>query len=310
MVKMRQVYPLKIAALLNAAILVAIFTGCGWFGADEMQQEPEITLHLTQQQETVTLDFEEYVAGVVAAEMNPDWPEAALGAQAILARTYAWRKIQQGGEHERYGADASDDVTSFQAYNADEINDNVRQAVNDTRGVMVTYDGEIALTWFHAASGGQTACPQEGLEFDDEPTPYIRSVQEVQGADLREWSETFDQSEVISALDELGYNVDQITQLQVAERGDSGRATRLQVNQTQVPAASFRVTLDSTRMKSTLLEEVEVGEDGSVSMSGKGYGHGVGLSQEGAKAMGERGRNAEEIVNYYYHNITLEKKWE
>lgn len=292
--------------------VVAVFASYLFFGRDAppLEDEPVITLYLTEEGETVTLAFEEYIAGVVAAEMNPDWPAEALGAQAILARTFAWRKIQEGGEHDRYGADASDDVTSFQAYDASLINDNVRRAVETTRGRVVLYDGEPALTWFHAASGGQTCTPEEGLEFTGGPKPYIVVVDEPEGADLRPWSATFSQGQIIGALQQLGYSFRSIDDFTVADWGSSGRVVRFEVNGTSVPGPSFRVNLDPQEMQSTLLEELEVDQDGSVTFTGRGYGHGVGMSQEGARALAEQGASAEEIIDHYYDGLTISAVWE
>jgi len=292
--------------------VVAVFASYLLFGRDAppLEDEPLITLYLTEDDEKVTLAFEEYIAGVVAAEMDPDWPVQALGAQAILARTFAWRKIQEGGEHERYGADASDDVKSFQAYDASLINESVRTAVQATRGEVVMYDGGPALTWFHAASGGQTCTPEEGLEFTDGPKPYIAVVDEPEGADLRPWSATFSQDQITGALQELGYSFNSIDEFSVADWGTSGRAVRFEVNGTSVPGPSFRVSLDPEEMQSTLIEELEVDADGSVTFTGRGYGHGVGMSQEGARALAEQGASAEEIVDYYYDAVTISVLWE
>ncbi len=296
-------------------VLVAFLcflAGCAFFsdfGLRRQRTEPEITLRLTEQDRTVELSFEDYVAGVVAAEMDTDWPREALGAQAILARTYAWRKMQEGGEHERYGTDASDDVTSFQAYDMARVNDRVREAVEDTRGEILVHDGQPALTWFHAASGGLTCDPEEGLEYTNAEKPYYRTVQEPEGAQLRFWEETFAEDEIASALHDMGYDISSIDEMTVQERGPSGRAVRLRVNETSVSAPSFRVSLDSDRLKSTMLKTVEVSDDGSVQFSGVGHGHGVGLSQEGARALADEGRSAEDIIRYYYTDIDIMQIW-
>jgi len=294
------------------AVLLLVSSGCAFFfepGVRRQRSEPEISLRLTEEDETVNLPFEEYVAGVVAAEMDPDWPREALGAQAILARTFAWRKMQEGGEEDRYGTDASDDVESFQAYDEDRITDKVREAVEDTRGEILVHDGEPALTWFHAASGGQTCDPEEGLEYTEEEKPYYRLVEEPAGADLRSWEETFEEEEIISALQEMGYNVSSVEEIVVGERGPSGRAVRLRVNDTPISAPSFRISLGSDRLKSTMLETIEVAEDGSVTFSGQGHGHGVGLSQEGAKTLAEEGSSAEDIIQYYYQDVRIMTIW-
>ena len=77
----------------------------------------------------------------------------------------------------------------------------------------------------------------------------------------------------------------------------------------EVSAPAFRVAIGSTKMRSCLLESLKI-EDGQVKMSGKGYGHGVGMSQWGAYAMAKEGKNAEEIVEHYFRNVTIVKAWE
>jgi len=303
---------------LTAMIIIPMLLagGCRWIPfarpeprARKLDTEPTITLYLTEEDERVSLKFEEYVAGVVAAEMSPNWPEEALRAQAILARTFAWRKIQQGGEEERYGTDASDDIESFQAYNASLVNERVRRAVSRSRGKVLVYRGGLPLTWFHAASGGRTATAEEGLAFTDEPTPYITSVKEPTGADLVPWEATFSGEELVSALSELGYDMTRVENVRIGRRGPSGRALALVINGKEVPAPSLRIALDSTRMRSTLLESVRL-TGGGLTLAGRGYGHGVGLSQNGAKALALKGQTAEEILRHYYRRVTVEKLWD
>ena len=296
--------------LLMAVLVVLLGSSCAWFegGVRRQRAEPEVSLFLTEEDRTVSLKFEEYIEGVVAAEMSADWPVQALAAQAILARTYAWRKLQDGGEQDRYGTDVSDDTTSFQAYSAERITDSVREAVEMTRGRVIIHDGQPALTWFHASSGGMTATAEEGLGFTDEPTPHIKSVEEPEGADLREWSETITEAQIINALQEMGYEASSVQSFTVAERGPSGRAVQLQIGDQTVPAPSFRISVDPDIMRSTFLDSIEV-QGGSVSMSGKGYGHGVGLSQEGAKALAEEGASYEEIIDHYYEGVRLMQIW-
>jgi len=302
-------------AAKTIAILVCLTlaSGCAWFGGggDPQQEEPEISLYLTEEEEEVQISFEEYVAGVVAAEMDPDWPREALGAQAILARTFAWRKIEkEDGEHDEYGTDASDDHTTFQAYEEARINDNVRQAVEATRGEIITYQGDAALTWFHAASGGQTCDPEEGLEYTEAEQPYIATVEEPEGTDMRPWEETFEEDEILSGLEEMGYEIESIDKMIVSQRGVSERATRFLINdETEVSAPELRNSVDPDKLKSTLIEELTV-QDGSIIMSGKGHGHGVGMSQEGARTLAEDGSSAEDIIRYYYDNVDITQIWE
>ena len=91
-------------------------------------------------------------------------------------------------------------------------------------------------------------------------------------------------------------------------KGDSGRIKTLRIDGTEVPANEFRVAIGSTDMKSTLITDLSF-EDGLLKMKGKGYGHGVGMSQWGAYAMAETGKNAEEIINSYFRDVIITQAW-
>ena len=96
----------------------------------------------------------------------------------------------------------------------------------------------------------------------------------------------------------------------MAKRGPSGRATTIVINKTlSVPGPDFRVNIGGTKLKSMLLDGVEVSANG-ITFSGKGYGHGVGMSQWGANKLATQGKRPEEIVAYYYNGIVIEKRWE
>jgi stage II sporulation protein D len=96
----------------------------------------------------------------------------------------------------------------------------------------------------------------------------------------------------------------------IAQKGPSGRATIFKVNNSEdVSAPPLRVALDSTKLKSLLLDRVEVSED-QVTFSGKGYGHGVGMSQWGANKMATEGKKPEDIITHYFKGVTVEKRWQ
>ena len=97
--------------------------------------------------------------------------------------------------------------------------------------------------------------------------------------------------------------------MEIGETGDSGRAKTLLVNGSAVSAPSLRLQLGANAMKSTLLDSVSV-EDGKVIMKGRGFGHGVGMSQWGAYGMAEEGATAEEIIRHYFQNIDIVRLWE
>lgn len=276
------------------------------------QTEPEITVFMHETGEKKTMKMEEYIAGVVAGEMKNDWPVQALAAQAIIARTFTVEAIDtKGGVPER-GTQASTDIKEFQAYSARDVNDNVKKAVEMTRGMVITHQGKPIKGWFHASAGGVTATAKEGLNYREAEPPYIQSVQspdDLAPADVKKWTVVFPKEAVIAAMKKLDKQVNDISSIQITQKGPSGRATMLMVNKAvEVSGPELRVALDSTKLKSMLLDKIEVSED-SVTFAGKGYGHGVGMSQWGAHSMAKAGKKPEEIVTHYFKDVQVEKRW-
>ena len=122
---------LKKRYLIILFVSLIFFSGC--LGQERSpgtkMKEPTISLYIAASGETKQIKMEEYVKGVVAAEMTPTWPENALAAQAILARTFTLERMKEEGGVPQRGTDASTDVEEFQAYDPDKINDAVSKAV-------------------------------------------------------------------------------------------------------------------------------------------------------------------------------------
>jgi len=270
--------------------------------------EPTISVYMNDTNETKKMPLETYLEGVVAAEMDPAWPEDALKAQAIVARTFTLRKINEGGVANR-GTDASTDPKEFQAYNASRVNDRVKAAVAATRGKVVTYGGTPINAWFHSSSGGVTASAAEGLGYKKEATPYVIPVNDVQAEPAHPWYKTFTNAAVSQACASVGVNVGHVTSIKVGRKGPSGRAETLVVNGRDVPAPSFRIALGDKAMQSTLLDDVRMSGD-SIYMKGRGFGHGVGMSQWGAWMMAQQGKSAEDIVSYYYRGVKIQNLYQ
>jgi len=276
-------------------------------------KEPQLVVYVVEDKKSRKMDLEEYVAGVVAGEMDTDWPVNALGAQAILARTYVLQFITEKGRSKYKDAHISTDITEAQAWDAAAVNDNVRKAVEMTRGKVATYNGEYIKAWFHAHSGGITARAKEGLAYKEEEPPYTKTVQSPDKnaghPDDREWKTVFTPDEVRQKIKaKLGKDVGKITHIAASRKGESGRALTIRVNQVDIPAPELRIALGSTRMKSTLLTNLEI-KDGKIVMAGRGYGHGVGMSQWGARVMADQGKSPEEIIKYYFNSINIVDLW-
>lgn len=291
-----------------AAIALAYLVRAGQKApAPKTMAEPSITVYFHKTGEVKTMPLETYLEGVVAAEMDPNWPLAALEAQAIVARTFTLKKTQEGRIPSR-GTEASTDPKEFQAYDETRVNDKVKQAVRNTRGQVITYQGKPINAWFHASSGGKTATPDEGLGFKKESAPYAASVADVQQEPAHTWAARFSTDEVLRAVRSQGIELGSIASIQIGRKGPSGRAETLRINGKEVSAPSLRLALGSEKMRSTLLDEVRL-KGSTVYMKGRGYGHGVGMSQWGAWLLAQRGKNALDIVNYYFKNVRVDKMW-
>jgi len=279
------------------------------------KQEPTITLFISETGEKKQLKMEEYLKGVVAAEMEPSWPLEALAAQAILARTFTLERIKTMGGVPARGTDASTNVEEFQAYDPKRINDNVSKAVERTRGEVAKYQGNYIKAWFYADSGGITAASaEEGLAYTKEPSPYVQSVKDpgfnITAEENKAWKATFPLSVVRQKVrDAVGSDPGAITQAKITKKGPSGRAMTIQLGKATVSAPALRLALGSEKMRSTLLTGFSIA-GGNLVVSGKGFGHGVGMSQWGAKALAEQGKRAEDIVSYFFKDVQVVKEWQ
>lgn len=273
---------------------------------------PVLSVYDVKAEKLIEESVEEYLPAVLAGEMAGDWPMEALKAQAILARTFVLQFVTQ--KKSRYeGADISTDIEEAQAYDAAGVNDRIRQAVSETRGLVLNAGGELPYAWFHAHSGGLTARAKEGLDYEKDEPGYTQCVKGMENdeapKEAASWQAAFTMEEVIAAAKDVGVKVDKVTSISIGQRGESGRAKTLLISGNEVSAPAFRIAIGSTKMRSCLLESLRV-EDNQVKMAGRGYGHGVGMSQWGAYAMAKGGNTAEEIVTHYFAGVTLDKAWE
>ena len=278
-----------------------------------LSSEPQIKVFMHETKEIKNMKMEEYIAGVVAGEMQNDWPVAALAAQAIIARTFTVEAVESKGGVPARNADASTDVKEFQAYSAANINDNVKKAVEMTRGMIMTANGAPVKTWFHSSAGGMTAAAKEGLNYREAEPPYIQSVKSPDDsapADIQNWAAVFEARDVLAALARQGVKADTLKSLAIGEKGPSGRAVTLVVNgRDKISGPDFRVALDSVKLKSMLLDKIEVSGQ-KVTFTGRGFGHGVGLSQWGARKLAQQGKKPEAIIAHYFKDVTVEKRWQ
>ncbi|HOV80855.1 MAG TPA: SpoIID/LytB domain-containing protein [Bacillota bacterium] len=277
-------------------------------------EEPTISLYDNKTGAKKNMKIEEYVQGVVAAEMDTKWPVNALAAQAILARTFTMENIKAGRVRQLHGTDVSTSAEESQAYEPSKINDSVRQAVELTRGEVIVHNGNFIHAWFSACDGGVSATAEEGLAFTGEPTPYVKGgVQDgclsITEPKNKAWEARIPVTRARAAVQKAsGKDPGPVTSASIEKRGPSGRAEQLRIGSAIVGGPALRLALGSEKMRSTLLSNIRV-EGGQLVLTGKGFGHGVGMCQWGARLMAEQGKSPEDIINFYFKDVQIQKQW-
>jgi len=280
--------------------------------------EPTIKVYIKETGQIERMPLEKYLEGVVAGEMKNDWPVQALAAQAVLARTFTMEILSRKKGKFKGGADISTDIEEAQAYNADAVNSKVRRAVRMTKGQVALYKGKYIHAWYFSSAGGITATAKEGLAYPGAEPGYIKVIKtpeenRVLPPEKKRWADTFSGQEVEKALLELGQDVGSLKSIAIAQKGPSGRADLIRIKgskgSAEVKGAELRIRLGSEKMKSLLLNRLEV-TGGKVVMGGRGFGHGVGMSQYGAYGLAKENKNYDYILKRYFKNITLKRLWE
>ena len=283
--------------------------------ARDLKQEPEISVYVNETGEILQMPLERYVAAVVAGEMFPDWPVEAYAAQAIFVRSFTMDFISAGGVQDKYGADVSTSIEETQAFNPDAVTPAIEEGVAKTRGQVMTYDNRFVRAWFHAYSGGVTAQAKEGLDYQEAEPPFTKSVKlpenEHVPEDVKAWTAQYSAGELKNLLAQAGVNVGDIQAITITERGPTDRVTKIKVvgigGEQEMSGPEFRLAVDSTKMKSTLVREFEFSPDSGLTVSGTGYGHGVGLSQWDAYKMAVDGKDPTEIVTTFFDGVKIRK---
>lgn len=254
------------------------------------------------------VDLEHYLYSVLGGEMNGNWPQEALKAQAVAARSYVLYR-RQNGSTTVYDVG---DTPQWQVYRGlrDEAPGTIT-AVNATAGQVLTHNGQIIEAVFHSSSGGHT----ENVEHVwSQPRPYLRGVPDFdEGAPVYEWYEELTVDEVSSRLSGVGNVVSIIVQ----ETTPVGRARTVRVvgdaGEKVIRGNELRTALG---LRSTLLFSInpEIGQVASAEgvpgpsifrFHGGGFGHGLGMSQWGAHNMAEQGYTYDQILTHFYTDTVL-----
>ncbi len=273
--------------------------------------EPTISLYRKNTGAVQQLKLEEYIKGVVAAEIGDKFPMEALKAQAIVARTMTLALLEyENGTRGKHNTDASDDHTEFQAYDEKAVTDRIAQAVEETRGEILTYNGKLAYALFSSVSLDKTASIEEGFPKLKDKASYLVPV-ETNGISIapekyREWTVKVPRSEVKAIM---GEGAGDLSDIKIAEKGPSGRALTISAGEASIPAVDLREKIGFDRLYSTSFSSIKV-EGENIVFRGSGWGHGVGMEQWGAKLMAEEGKSAREIVYHYFPRLSWLKLYE
>ncbi len=242
--------------------------------------------------------LERYLAGTLGREMYESWGSVALQAQAVASRTYAVHQRQTRLEAPWHLSSG----TLSQVYGGVEAeSEAVEQALEDTRGQILVQEGEPILAVFHSSSGGQTASAEEVW---GEPREYLQSITVDDEWDSPDayWRARVTRGTLGRAAAELGSDLGSVTAATIVERTASGRVARLELvgdrGRATVTGRELRSVLGESILKSTLFELRT--DEGAFVFVGSGNGHGVGMSQWGARAMARRGEGYREILETFY----------
>lgn len=282
-------------ALCLAVILALLLCLGGREGEDDVRhalfgREARESVRVYLDGETVRTPLEEYLAHVVSAEMPEDYPEEALKAQAVAARTYTLYKRANGGCARHPEADVCVDAACCQAWRR-EVLAAARWAVEATRGEYLKYQDEAILAVYHACAGGRT---EDVEQVFSQSMPYLRGVESPGEEEAPQYrSRAFFTRAQLSSL--LGAEADEV---RILERSESGRVRSARVGEQVFSGTRLRalLSLPSTRFSVSETEEGWLFE-------ATGSGHGVGMSQVGAAAMARRGSGYREILTWYYTGV-------
>jgi stage II sporulation protein D len=286
-----------------------------------VSEEYKITVYRSDISKMVEMELEEYIKGVLAAEMPADFDQEALKAQAVAARTFAYGRMSgayksKQGVHDE--ADICTDSTHCQAWVSEENAkkkwnklfasrnwSKIEKAVRGTKGKIVIYEGKVANTLFHASSSGKTENAED--VWDGVVVPYLRSVTSSGEEESKGYITTISvkAEDFINKLQEKyvdkEFDEDVYKKIKILDYTTGGRVRTLEVGDITMKGTEFRVLLG---LRSANFK-IDVTDDATLKITTTGYGHGVGMSQWGADSLAKRGGTYTEILKHYYQGVDI-----
>ncbi len=254
-----------------------------------------------------TVPFESYIIGVLAGEMPANFELEALKAQALAARSYVLKKMEQNKNNDY---DIVDTVMNQVYLDESQMKEKwkdqyeeklqkITKAVNDTQGEYIAYNGEVIQAFFFSTSSGKTENSEEVFQ---ESLPYLRSVDSTWDSDVSPVFNEIYKFTLEEFYQKLNLPYEEKLQINIVDTTSTGRIKNIEINRQKFKASDLTKLLN---LRSTYFNIEQNGN--IITIQTKGYGHGVGMSQYGAQAMALKGYNYQEIIKYYYQNVEILK---
>ncbi len=313
---MRKILFFVLVCIFITLILPLIIVGImGGFIDNSRKDDELIDVYFHTEDSVKKINFEEYLTGVVCAEMSATFNTEALKAQAVAARTYSLYKMSKKENDEYHkGAQLCTDYTHCQAWtdindkseawgqNAKENTEKIKNAVKSTANEVIMYDGKIINALFHSTSSGNT---ENSSDVWGKEIPYLISVK----SDGEEVSPRYESREVLSCDEFIKIATDNIDGVEFSDeffsdiiRSDAGGIKTIKIGNKEIPGTQMRQIYN---LRST---NVQITQDGdNIIFDVKGNGHGVGMSQYGANHLAQTGNNYKSILEHYYTGIEIVK---
>ena len=257
--------------------------------------------------EIIEVPFEEYIVGVLAGEMPASFPEESLKAQAVAARSYVLKKIENNKNKDYDVYDSIKDQVyldeetlkkNWGSKYTENIN-KIKKAVLETQGEYLTYDNKVIKAFFFSTSNGKTENCEEVFQ---ETLSYLKSVDSSLDSEV---SPVYTDTKTISLKEfynKLSLKYNDNLKINIKSYTKSGAVKTIEINNKEFKSTDVRFKLG---LRSTYFTIEKVNEN--VKITTKGNGHGVGMSQYGAYAMANLGYTYDQILKYYYTDVEIKK---
>ena len=270
---------------------------------EQVQEEVDNNIYVSVRRSdgrVVSLELEDYVTGVVGAEMPALFSSEALKAQSVIARTYALKANSMGqvlsDNESTQSYKDNGELASLWGGSYSSYYSKIKDAVNSTKGVYLTYNGNYIEAVYHSTSNGRT---EDSSNVWGNSYPYLVSVDSVYDNTNPSFSisKSFSYSDLSS---KLGIGVNSSSEFNILGYTSGGRVSSISIDGNQFSGVSFRSMLG---LRSADFDIVK--NDDGVVITTRGYGHGVGMSQYGANGMGKAGYSYSDILLHYYPGVSL-----